>query len=64
VSTTQVVSGVILAPALVESARKVRWSLAVNIATAWVLTIPAAGSSRPASTHLVKLVVPLPPVTP
>jgi PiT family inorganic phosphate transporter len=43
VSTTQVVSSVIVGAGASESVRKVRWQVAVNILTAWVLTIPAAG---------------------
>ncbi|HEY3445441.1 MAG TPA: inorganic phosphate transporter [Myxococcales bacterium] len=64
VSTTQVVSGVILGAGASETARKVRWSLALNIATAWVLTIPAAGLVAAGSYHLIKFLMPLPPVTP
>jgi PiT family inorganic phosphate transporter len=44
VSTTQVVSGVILGAGASENIRKVRWSIAGNIVTAWFLTIPAAGT--------------------
>jgi PiT family inorganic phosphate transporter len=44
VSTTQVVSSVIIGAGASESVRKVRWQVAVNIVTAWILTIPAAGA--------------------
>jgi inorganic phosphate transporter, PiT family len=44
VSTTQVVSSVIIGAGASESRRKVRWMVAVNILTAWILTIPAAGA--------------------
>jgi len=43
VSTTQVVSGVILGAGASESVRKVRWTLAGHIVTAWFLTIPSTG---------------------
>ncbi|MGC4116175.1 MAG: inorganic phosphate transporter [Myxococcales bacterium] len=64
VSTTQVVSGVILGAGASESARKVRWSLALNIATTWVLTIPAAGLVAAGVYFVLKHLLPLPPVTP
>ncbi len=41
VSTTQVVSSAILGVGSAERVSKVRWGVAGNIATAWVLTIPA-----------------------
>jgi PiT family inorganic phosphate transporter len=43
VSTTQVVSGVIIGTGASENMRKIRWQLAANIVTAWILTIPSAG---------------------
>jgi PiT family inorganic phosphate transporter len=42
VSTTQVVSSAIMGTGTAERANKVRWQVAQEIATAWVLTIPAA----------------------
>ncbi len=42
VSTTQVVSSAILGVGTSERANKVRWGVAQEIATAWLLTIPAA----------------------
>jgi PiT family inorganic phosphate transporter len=54
VSTTQVVSGVILGAGASESVRKVRWQIARNIVTAWVLTIPAAGAMAAVSYFVVK----------
>jgi len=42
VSTTQVVSGVIIGTGTAENVRKIRWNLAANIVTAWILTIPFA----------------------
>ena len=52
VSTTQVVSGTILGAGASESFRKVRWSIAGNIVTAWILTIPCSGLVA-AATYLV-----------
>jgi len=43
VSTTQVVSSTILGVGSAERLSKVRWGVAGNILTAWVLTIPASG---------------------
>jgi PiT family inorganic phosphate transporter len=42
VSTTQVVSSAIMGTGTAERASKVRWQVAQDIATAWVLTIPAS----------------------
>jgi PiT family inorganic phosphate transporter len=42
VSTTQVVSSAILGVGSAERVSKVRWKVAGNILTAWVLTIPAS----------------------
>ncbi len=42
VSTTQVVSSAILGVGTSERANKVRWGVAQEIATAWLLTIPSA----------------------
>jgi PiT family inorganic phosphate transporter len=43
VSTTQVVSSAIMGVGAGERANKVRWGVAVDLATAWLLTIPASG---------------------
>jgi len=43
VSTTQVVSSAILGVGSAERLNKVRWGVAGNIITAWLLTIPASG---------------------
>ena len=43
VSTTQVVSSAILGVGSAERLSKVRWGVAGNIVTAWMLTIPASG---------------------
>jgi PiT family inorganic phosphate transporter len=42
VSTTQVVSSAIVGAGSADRVSKVRWTVARNIATAWVLTIPVA----------------------
>jgi PiT family inorganic phosphate transporter len=43
VSTTQVVSSAIMGVGAAERVNKVRWGVAQEIATAWLLTIPATG---------------------
>jgi PiT family inorganic phosphate transporter len=43
VSTTQVVSSAIMGVGAAERLNKVRWGVAQEIATAWLLTIPATG---------------------
>lgn len=43
VSTTQVVSSAIMGVGAAERMNKVRWNVAQEIATAWLLTIPATG---------------------
>jgi PiT family inorganic phosphate transporter len=43
VSTTQVVSSAIVGVGSAERLSKVRWGVAGNIVTAWLLTIPASG---------------------
>ena len=44
VSTTQVVSSAIMGVGAAERANKVRWHVAQEIITAWVLTIPASAA--------------------
>jgi PiT family inorganic phosphate transporter len=41
VSTTQVVSSAIMGVGAAERVNKVRWGVAQEIATAWLLTIPS-----------------------
>ena len=43
VSTSQVVSSAIIGVGAAERANKVRWSVAEDIITAWLITIPASG---------------------
>jgi PiT family inorganic phosphate transporter len=42
VSTTHVVAGAIAGVGSIQRVRAVRWSVATDIVTAWILTIPAA----------------------
>jgi PiT family inorganic phosphate transporter len=42
-STTQVISGSVVGAGATKRLSAVRWGVAGNIVTAWVLTIPAAG---------------------
>ncbi len=44
VSTTHVVAGAIAGVGSIQRVRAVRWSVATDIVTAWVLTIPAAAA--------------------
>jgi PiT family inorganic phosphate transporter len=44
VSTSQVVSSAIIGVGSAERASKVRWSVAEDIVTSWLITIPASGS--------------------
>ena len=43
VSTTHVVSGSVMGAGATKRLSAVRWGVAGNIVTAWILTIPAAG---------------------
>jgi PiT family inorganic phosphate transporter len=43
VSASQVVSSAIIGVGSAERASKVRWSVAEEIITAWLITIPASG---------------------
>jgi len=43
VSTTQVVSSAIIGVGSSERVSKVRWGVAEEIITAWIITIPATG---------------------
>jgi PiT family inorganic phosphate transporter len=59
VSTTQVVSSAILGVGAAERLSKVRWSVAGNIALAWVLTLPATGILAAALYGVVAWISPL-----
>jgi PiT family inorganic phosphate transporter len=43
VSTTHTITGCIIGVGAAKNASAVRWSVAKEIVTAWVLTIPSAG---------------------
>jgi PiT family inorganic phosphate transporter len=43
VSTSQIVSSAIIGVGSAERVSKVRWSVAEDIITAWLITIPASG---------------------
>lgn len=59
VSTTQVVSSAILGVGSAERLSKVRWGVAGNIVTAWLLTIPASGLLAALAYIIVRNIVPL-----
>ena len=49
VSTTHTITAAIMGTGATQRLSAVRWGVAGNIVTAWILTLPAAGSSWPAS---------------
>ena len=49
-STTHVISGAVMGAGATKRLSAVRWGVAGNIVVAWLLTIPAAASSRRSST--------------
>jgi PiT family inorganic phosphate transporter len=53
VSTSQVVSSAIIGVGSAERASKVRWSVAEDIMTAWLITIPASGLIAAATYWLI-----------
>jgi PiT family inorganic phosphate transporter len=57
VSTTQVVSTAIMGVGSAERINKVRWGVAGEIATAWLLTIPATGLLGAGMYMLVNLII-------
>ncbi|HET19042.1 MAG TPA: inorganic phosphate transporter, partial [Chromatiales bacterium] len=57
VSTTQVVSSTIMGTGSADRVSKVRWTVARDIAIAWVLTIPVAALVAAGLYLLVSLVV-------
>jgi PiT family inorganic phosphate transporter len=58
VSTTQVVSSAIMGVGAAERANKVRWGVAQEIATAWLLTIPATALAAAGLFWLFERVLP------
>ena len=58
VSTTHVVAGSIAGVGSIQRVRAVRWSVAGNIAIAWILTIPAAALAAAIAFVLIRLFEP------
>ncbi len=58
VSTTQVISSVIMGVGASERANKVRWKVAQDIATAWLLTIPASALIAAGFHQLIVRIIP------
>ncbi len=58
VSTTQVVSSSIMGVGAAERLNKVRWGVAGEIATAWILTIPATALVAAGLYHIIRLIFP------
>lgn len=58
VSTTHVVAGAIAGVGSIQRVRAVRWSLAGDIVTAWLLTIPAAAVVSAAAFVIIRVFVP------
>jgi PiT family inorganic phosphate transporter len=51
-STTHVATGSIIGTGLGKKGAEVRWNVAGRMATAWIFTLPSAGWSGSAPTHL------------
>jgi inorganic phosphate transporter, PiT family len=58
VSTTHVVAGAIAGVGSIQRVRAVRWNVASDIVTAWVLTIPAAALAASGAFVIIRLFVP------
>jgi inorganic phosphate transporter, PiT family len=58
VSTTHVVTGAIAGVGSIQRVRAVRWNLATDIVTAWILTIPAAAVVSAAAFFIIRLFEP------
>ena len=58
VSTTHVVAGAIAGVGSIQRVRAVRWSLAGDIVTAWLLTIPAAAVVSAVAFVIIRMFVP------
>ena len=57
ISTTHTITCAIMGVGATKRRSAVRWSVAGNIATAWILTIPAAGALAAVATWLLRLVL-------
>ena len=58
ISTTHTITSAIMGVGATKRRSAVRWGVAGNIVTAWVITIPAAGAIASAVTWLLLQVVP------
>jgi PiT family inorganic phosphate transporter len=58
VSTTHVVTGAIAGVGSIQRVRAVRWNLATDIVTAWILTIPAAALVSAVAFFVIRLFEP------
>jgi inorganic phosphate transporter, PiT family len=58
VSTTHVVTGAIAGVGSIQRVRAVRWNVASDVVTAWILTIPAAALVSALTFHAVRLFQP------
>jgi len=56
VSTTHTITGCIIGAGAARRASAVRWQVAGNVATAWLITIPASAAVAAAFYLLVSLV--------
>lgn len=60
ISTTHVITSAIMGAGSTDGVARVRWGMARQIATAWVITIPAAGLSAAAAYGVLRLIFQLP----
>jgi PiT family inorganic phosphate transporter len=58
VSTTHTITGSIMGVGIIRRLSAVRWGVAANIVTAWILTIPAAAISAAIVYFLLRLFIP------
>jgi PiT family inorganic phosphate transporter len=58
VSTTHVVAGAIAGVGSIQRVRAVRWNVATDIVTAWILTIPAAALVSALTFFLIRIFEP------
>ncbi|HWU33319.1 MAG TPA: inorganic phosphate transporter [Marmoricola sp.] len=60
ISTTHVITSAIMGTGATDGLAAVRWTMARQIVTAWVITIPAAGLSAAAAYGILRLIFRLP----
>ncbi len=58
VSTTHVVTGAIAGVGSIQRVRAVRWNVAADVVTAWVLTIPAAAGASACAFFVIRMFEP------